>query len=126
MFLLLAFTDGPSPQEFVAEGGSTDLCATFSVCPSAPEIYVLAFYYYLEMNMHEKHAAYAYDKMAHYDGNATTGYVITVNMTNIKKNVAVYIMISFNDSSSNEIVEIKSNMSYIYVRGKKYPLILLM
>lgn len=123
MLLLLAFTDGPSPQEFVAEGGSTDLCATFSICPSASEIYVLAFYYYLEnsnYNMPKK-----YDNLPHYDGNAaTTGYVVTVNMTNITKSIAVYIMISVNDSSSSERVDIKSNLSRIYVRGKKYPLVL--
>ena len=118
MLLLLAFTVGPSPQKFVAEGGSTDLYAAFSVCPSASEVFVHAFFHYLNENATE------YDVITYFNGTSDTGLGISVNLENIARSIAVYISVEFINSSSNERIKIHSNMSYIYVQGKEYPMIL--
>lgn len=112
-FFIIAFTDGPSPQKFVAEGGSTYLYAAFSVCPSAIGVDVYAFSRYLNEIM-EPHR----DVQSKFNGSSDNGLGVTVDVIDIRQSVVVYILISFNDSSSNKRVKIHSNMSYIYVQGK--------
>lgn len=120
MLLLLAFTVGPSPQKFVAEGGSADLYAAFSVCPLASEIAVHAFFHYLNENIMEYHV------IPNFNGTLDTGLAVTVDMKDIRQSVVVYISVEFINGSSNETVKISSNISHIYVRGKEYPIIIIM
>ena len=110
-FFIIAFTDGPSPQKFVAEGGSTYLYAAFSVCPSAIGVNVYAFSRYLNEIM-EPH-----DVQSKFNGSSDNGLGITVDVIDIRQSVVVCILVEFTDSSSNKRVEIHS-MSYIYVQGK--------